>query len=184
MNRLREIQEKLYYWWCGNSIWVSDLLTILLPVLFFALIAFCMNSCGSYQQVPVFVLEKVEYKDSLIYVHDTVKIDVPYEKVVEVLPDIDTSYLETSVAKSTAYLDSTSRKLHHTLEQNGKVECIYDTIVKVQYVDRLIEKEVPIVKEVEVAKYDTFFWVLLGWTVFTILIIILRLCIKPQTLIR
>lgn len=181
---MRRLFDKIQYWWWGNSIWVSDLLTIILPVLFFALIAFCMNSCGSLKEVPVQTIEKIEYRDSLVYIHDTIKVDVPYEVVKEVIPDIDTSYLKTTLAESVAYLDTTKKQIHHTLEQKGSVEVKYDTIIKVEYVDRVIEKEIPIIQEVEVAKYDTFFWILFGWTMFTILIIILRLCFKYETLLR
>lgn len=181
---IRELYENLQYWWWGNSIWVSDLLTIILPVLFFAFIAFCMNACGTVKEIPVETIEKIEYRDSLIFIHDTILVEVPQEKVVQVLPDIDTSYLKTSIAESIAYIDTTKMQLHHTLEQKGTLEVRYDTIVKVEYVDRIITKDVPIIQEIEVPRYDTFFWILFGWTMFTILIIILRLCIKSETLLR
>lgn len=181
---MRRLFDKIQYWWWGNSIWVSDLLCIIMPVLFFAFIAFCMNACGTIKEIPVQAIEKIEYRDSLVYIHDTIKVDVPYEVVKEVIPDIDTSYLKTTLAESVAYLDTTKKQIHHTLEQKGTLEVKYDTIIKVEYVDRIIEKEIPIIQEVEVAKYDTFFWILFGWTMFTILIIILRLCFKYETLLR
>jgi len=52
--------------------------------------------------------------ERIVYVHDSVKIEVPVEKIVNVLPDTDTSKLETSMATSTAYID-TFGFLHHTL---------------------------------------------------------------------
>lgn len=52
--------------------------------------------------------------ERIMYVHDSVKIEVPVEKIVNVLPDTDTSELETSMATSTAYID-TFGFLHHTL---------------------------------------------------------------------
>lgn len=143
-----------------------------------------MVGCGTIKELPVQTIERVEYRDSLIYLRDTVNIPVPYEKIVEVVPEIDTSYLETSVAKSTAYLDTAKRKLHHTLEQKGSIKYIHDTVHVVQYVDRVIEKEVPV--EVEVIKYkrDALFWVLVGWTLFTLLVMVLRLTIRFETPLR
>lgn len=169
---MERIREKLKDWYTEPV--VVDLFCIFIPVLLFVLVGLC-TSCSTVKEVPVHTIERVEYRDSLIYVHDTITIDVPYEKVVEVLPDIDTSYLETKVAKSTAYLDNSSRKLHHTLEQKGVVEYIYDTIFTVEYVDRIVEEKVPI--EVEVIKYkrDALFWVLVGWALICIAYAVFKL---------
>lgn len=136
------------------------------------------------KKVPVETIEKIEYRDSLVYIRDSIEVQVPVEKVVEVLPALDTSYLNTSVAESIAYLDTAKRQIHHTLEQKGTIKTKIDTVFKVEYVDRFIEKEVPV--EVEVIKYkrDALFWVLVGWTLFTILIVLLRLCIRFETLVR
>ena len=81
-------------------------------------------------------VEKIVYRDSLVYVHDSIEVQVPVEKVKVVLPELDTSYLKTSVAESVAYLDTAKRDFIHTLEQKGTVKTVYDTIIKVQYVDK------------------------------------------------
>lgn len=143
---------------------MKKIITYFIPALIILAIGLLMmTSCAGIKQIPVQTVEKVVYRDSLIYINDTVRVEVPKEVVKEVVPQIDTSYLKTSLAESVAYLDTTERKLHHTLTQKGEIKIKYDTIVKVQYVDRIVEKEVPV--EVEVIKYkrDTFFWVLLGW---------------------
>lgn len=134
--------------------------------------------CASVKEIPVQTVEKVIVKDSLIYVRDTLRIEVPKEIVREVVPQVDTSYLKTSLAESTAYLDTINRKIHHTLTQRGEIKIKYDTVFKVQYVDRIVEKDVPI--EVEVIKYkrDTFFWVLLGWAILCVLVVILKFILK------
>jgi hypothetical protein len=82
------------------------------------------------------------------------------------------------VAESVAYLDTAKRQLHHTLEQKGSIKIQYDTIIKVEYVDRLIEKEIPV--QVEVIKYrrDALFWVLVGWALLCIAYAILRITAK------
>ena len=143
---------------------MKKIITYFIPALIILAIGLLMmTSCAGIKQIPVQTVEKVVYRDSLIYINDTIKVEVPKEVVREVVPQIDTSYLKTSLAESVAYLDTTERKLHHTLTQKGEIKIKYDTIVKVQYVDRIVEKEVPV--EVEVIKYkrDTFFWVLFGW---------------------
>lgn len=133
------------------------------------------TSCGSVKQIPVQTVEKVVYRDSLIYVQDTIKVEIPKETVKEVIPYIDTSFLKTSLAESVAYLDTVERKLHHTLTQKGEVKIKYDTIVKVQYIDRIIKQDVPV--QVEVIKYkrDALFWCLLGWAVFCVILLGLKI---------
>lgn len=162
---------------------VVDLLCIVIPALFFILVGVC-TSCSTIKEIPVQTIERVEYRDSLIYLVDSIEVQVPVEKVVEVLPKLDTSYLKTSLAESVAYLDTAKKQIHHTLEQKGTVQVQYDTVVKFEYVDRVITKEIPV--EVEVIKYkrDALFWVLVGWALFTILIVLLRLCIRFETLVR
>lgn len=178
---MERLKRKIYY--LVTDPVVIDMLCIIIPVLLFGLVAM-FTGCSTLKEVPVQTVEKIEYRDSLVYVHDTLTIPIPYEKIVEVVPEIDTSYLETSVAKSTAYLDTAKRKLHHTLEQKGSIKYIHDTVHVVEYVDRVYEKEVPV--EVEVIKYkrDALFWVLVGWTLLTLLVMVLRLTIQPQTLVR
>jgi hypothetical protein len=151
-------------WYQYNKEEMKKIITIFIPALIILAIGLLMmTSCAGIKEIPVQTVEKVVYRDSLIYINDTIRVEVPKEVVKEVVPQIDTSYLKTSLAESVAYLDTTERKLHHTLTQKGEVKIKYDTIVKVQYVDRIVEKEVPV--EVEVIKYkrDTFYWVLLGW---------------------
>lgn len=157
---------------------MKNILTILLPALMMLIAGLLFPSCGALKEVPVETVEKIVYRDSLIFVHDSVKVPVPYEVVKEVLPDIDTSHLKTSVAESIAYLDTAKRKLHHTLEQKGTIEYVYDTVHVVQYVDRIIEREIPV--EVEVVKYkrDALFWVLVGWAVLCIAYMIMKVILK------
>jgi hypothetical protein len=155
--------------------YMKKIITILLPALILLVSGLLSTSCGALKEVPVQTIEKIVYRDSLIYVKDTLTVPVPYEKVVEVIPDIDTSYLETSVAKSLAYLDTTKRKLHHTLEQKGTIKYIHDTVHVVEYIDRIVEKEVPV--EIEVVKYkrDSLFWVLVGWALLCVAYAIIKI---------
>jgi hypothetical protein len=154
---------------------MKKIITILRPALFSMVAGLLFSSCGAMKEVPVQTVEKIVYRDSLIYVNDTIKVEIPRETVREVVPELDTSYLKTSVAESVAYLDTAKRKLHHTLTQKGEIKVVYDTIVKIQYVDRILEKEVPV--EVEVIKYkrDSLFWVLVAWAALCIVYAVLKL---------
>ena len=159
---------KLHDWYV-----LTDIMTILGPALIFIIIAL-LTSCSVTKEIPVQTIEKIEIRDSLIYVRDTVEVPVPYEVVKEVIPDVDTSYLETSLAKSTAYLESSSKKLHHTLEQKGTLQTVIDTfyITQIKEVEKLVEVPVEVVKEV---KYTpTWCW----WTLIYAIVLSLLIGIK------
>lgn len=99
--------------------------------------------------VPTEAETIIEYRDTTIRLVDTIKVEVPREVIKEVMPILDTSRLETSVAYSEAYVDTIERRLHHRLQNKetalkGKL----DTIVRVEYINKYIEKEV--INEVEV----------------------------------
>lgn len=128
-------------------------------ILCFSLLFALLCSCSTIKEVPINHIDRIEYRDSVVYIHDTVSVPVPYEVVKEVLPDVDTSYLETSVAKSIAYLDKEKKQLSHTLEQKGTVKTKLDTVIVVEYVDKYIEREIPITVEVEKPYIPDFFWI-------------------------
>ena len=70
---------------------------------------------------------KIEYRDSLVYRDTLIKVPIPLEKDQAIVRLGDTSRLETSVAQSVAYVDSTGF-LHHTLEnKKGNIS----TVVKI-----------------------------------------------------
>lgn len=134
-----------------------------------------ISSCKMLKEVPVQAIEKVVYRDSLIYVRDSIRIEVPYEVVKEKVYVMDTSVLKTTFAESVAYVDTAKKQLVHTLEQKGSFKVEYDTIIDVQYKEVTIEKEVPIRVEIIKYKRDALFWVLVGWAVVCILFIVSKL---------
>ena len=146
--------------------------------LFILILLFVLVSCGTTKYLPVQTIEKIEYRDSLIYIKDTITIPIEKEVIKEVMPSIDTSYLETSVAKSVAYLDTAKRQLHHTLTQEGEVKTIIDTFFVVEYTDRIVEKEVPVEVEVEKPYIPTFFWIVTIYAAIITLLIALKAYLK------
>lgn len=128
-------------------------------ILILALI-FCVVSCNTIKEVPVQTVEKIVYHDSLIYIVDSVEVAVPYEVIKTISLQTDTSYLKTSLAESIAYIDTTNNKLFHTLTQNGKLKAKVDTVFRVEYVDKIIEREIVVEVDKIEYKYDWFFWLL------------------------
>ena len=144
-------------------------LTILF--LFFLL----LSGCGTTKYVPV---KETEYvRDTVILKADTVKLTIPVEKIVEVVPAMDTLRMETSVAEAEAYLDTLTQTLKGQLK-NKKTELKKEiqTVEKTKFVERKVEVPVEVVKW----KYRIPHWVWfsLGFNLLFLLILILRIKIK------
>lgn len=140
-----------------------------------------MVSCAGLKKtknVYVPAQTRIEYRDSLIYIRDTIIVEVPKEIVKEVIPQMDTSYLKTSLAESIAYIDTLERKLHHTLTQKGEIKIKYDTIVKVEKVIEYVEK--PVIQEIEVPTpyIPKVFWVSFISMIVLIVGVIVKLIVK------
>lgn len=96
-------------------------------------------------------------KDSIVY--------IPQEKIVEVVPHLDTLQMEIETAKAKAYLDTTRMILKGELESKKATQKEIVEVTKiVERVDTVfIEKPVPyeVIKEVKyipkVYKYSMFF---------------------------
>lgn len=94
----------------------------------------------------------VHVKDTVILRDTVIMVEVPQESDKAILPDTDTSYLQTSLAESWAF--AKNGQIHHSLR--NKSEMLLP--VKVKYVDRArIEKSEQIawrqiVETVEVEK--------------------------------
>lgn len=132
-----------------------------------------MYGCSTVKYVPIETEEKIIVRDSIIRVVDTLEVEVPKEVIKEVIPQIDTSILETSVAKSVAFLDTTKRKIHHTLEQKGQLKVEIDTCYITKIEEKIVYQDRPI--EVEVPKRDNIFWFSIIFNIIILLIAIMRL---------
>ena len=108
------------------------------------LILILFSGCGLIhpRYVPVESRRDSVYVETLIERVDTVRVDVPCERVFVIRKD--SSRLETAVAVSYAEIDSIGF-LHHTLE-NKKVSLDKEVVFK----DRVIEKRVEVEKQVPV----------------------------------
>lgn len=110
------------------------------------LLAILAVACSPIRRVVTEYKTEYVVKDSL-NVRDSV-IVVPVEKIVDIMPD--TLKMETSLAKATAYYDSTINMLRGTLENKQQIIYKYKYIDRWHTKDSLVYKEVPVEVEKEV----------------------------------
>lgn len=123
------------------------------------LAAIMLNACGAPKYITV--KEKEYIKDTVLIKADTVKVDIPVEVKVNVVPELDTLKMETSVAESTAYLDTLTNTLKGQIK-NKKTELKKEiqTIEKTKFIERKVE--VPVPYEVVKTKVPLWAWILLS----------------------
>ena len=166
------------------------LLFTLLSLLMFTF----LSSCGATKHVVINDSTKVELRDSIIFKDSTrlvdsiIYVEIPREKVMDIISQIDTSYLETSVSESYAYVDTTSLMIVHSLENKDTVlqEKIvykdrYITTEKIVYRDSVQVKEVPVEVQIEKKVYPKTYWWLLGFFVIVVGIFIVKIYLKFKT---
>ena len=104
-----------------------------------------IGGCGTAKITTVENKEitKVEIRDSIVYRDTTIYI--PKERIVEVIPQLDTLQMEIDNAVSTAYLDTSILMLRGTLESKRAIQKEY--VERIEYRDRTdtmyVEKPVP-----------------------------------------
>ena len=154
--------------------------------LFIALFVALAVSCGTPKVVYVPGETKVEYRDSVIYKTDTLKIDVPKEVVKEVVPQLDTLKMETSVAEAKAWVDTSFNALRGVLKNKDtalkQVQVVYKE--KISYRDSLVLKPYPVEVTKEV-KYVPKLVKIFAWIgVLSILAVALYFLIKGIIFIK
>lgn len=111
------------------------------------LFTLCLLFIGCASQKSVVVQSKEEVKtilrDSLI-IRDSVVI-TPIERIVDIVPQYDTLHLQTSLAKSKAWVDTTTHSLRG--EITNKEQTQNKNRIEVRYINRIdsvfIEKPIP-----------------------------------------
>lgn len=118
----------------GSTGWKAILTAIVLGlILLLALTGCCRKTSAppsvSHSNQQDSIREKVVVRIDTVKI--TVPVEIPVERIVNVLPDKDTSNLETSMAVSTAFIDSLGF-LHHTLDNKAQtIETPVDVTVPV-----------------------------------------------------
>ena len=128
-----------------------------------------LTSCSTIKYVPIKGedIYHTEYitKDSIVY--------TPVEVIKEVAPELDTLYMETTVAKAKAYLDTNLNILKG--EMKNKKEIIYKD--KIVYRDSIViqKQEIPVEVEVEKKVVPSWCCWLLGINILVIIGFAIRL---------
>lgn len=129
-----------------------------------------LTGCGTIRYVPV--EKKVEVRDTVVLKSDTVRVAVPVEKIVEVVPKTDTILLETSVAKAEAWVDSTG--LCGRIE-NKRVELTKEiqVVERVRKETERVEVPVEVIKEKRVI--PRWLWLSLAVNLAVVVCIVLKI---------
>lgn len=178
---LRRFKSLLGAWWYNVS---SQPLEAKYGAFLFHLIALLaalflllgIGGCSTVKYVPIQTEEKVIVKDSLIYVRDTITVEIPKEVVKEIVPADTTSILKTSLAMSEARLEE--GKLYHSLEQSGAVKTVVDTCYVTRIEEKVVYQDRPIEVPKEVKHIPSFFWWSLIFNIITVLFIIFKIYLK------
>lgn len=124
-----------------------------------AWVAILVSACGTPKYITV--KEKEYIKDTVILKADTVRVEIPKEVVVNVVPQLDTLKLQTSVAEAEAYLDTLTNTLKGQIKnKKTNLEKEIQTVEKIKFVERKVEVPVPV--EVVKTKVPRWAWVLLA----------------------
>jgi len=93
------------------------------------------------------IIEREVIRDSIVFVPETISVELPKEIIKEVVPMMDTLHMETSIAEASAYVDTTTKTLQGTISNK---DVPIQTVVhnKIEYHDRNIVKTQVVTKDV------------------------------------
>lgn len=156
---------------------------IIITILFLAL-----SGCGTARRIapPVQTIVRDStvwhIKDSTAIHYDTVTVEIPKESSTAILPQEQSSHLETSVAESEAFVDSTGL-LHHSIWNKDGANIKKEVPVTEHFhsedaFEHHLEKETVTVEvEKELTKWQQFKMKVGGWAIGIILLALLLLCL-------
>lgn len=151
----------------------------ILSLIFLTVIGLAFIGCGTTQVLAEKeTIEKIIVKDSLIY-RDSI-VYIPQERIVEIVPQLDTLFMDIETASSKAYLDTANMLLRGELKSKKKEVVKYQTII--EYRDRVdtvyIKEPQPYEIEKITYKRDTLFWLSLIGNIIVILYLAFRIYLK------
>ena len=171
--RIEELKYNLRFW--------KGLEIISWLVYMFLLI----TACSTIKNIPVKeqTITKVEIRDSVRIKDSTVVI--PIERIVDIVPDYDTLYLETTMAKAKSYIDTNYHVLKGSIENKSGFQ--YRTVYKDRVIEKVdtvqVYKEIPVevIKEVKVIPKS--YWFFLISFIITLALIIFKIFWKFKKII-
>jgi hypothetical protein len=156
-----------------------NIIQFIFGLILLVMILFSFIGCGTTQVLAEKeTIEKIIVKDSLIY-RDSI-VYIPQERIVEIVPQLDTLFMDIETASSKAYLDTTNMLLRGELKSKKKEVVKYQTIIEYRdRIDTVYIKE-PQPYEVEKIKYkrDTIFWLSIILNIAVLLIIAFKIYLK------
>ena len=178
---LRPFLGTLTAWWYNLSSWtykaiVGPFMCEIAAFLAALFILLGIGGCSSVKYLPMQTEERVEVRDSLIYIRDTVTVEIPKEIVKEIVPADTISILKTSVATSEARLEQ--GHLHHTLEQSGTIKTRLDTFYITKIEEKTVYKDRPVEVEAPIKYVPSFYKFCLWWFIGSVILIALWIVMK------
>ena len=161
-----------------NSGMVWDVLTTILLCVAVALVVCWATGCSTVKYIDREV-EKIVYRDSISLRDTTIFAPIPLGKDQAIVSTRDTSRLETSVAKSVAFVNEKGQICHTLENKRGSIEVVAKIPSKTIWIETTSEKEHTVLKTEYVEKplswwkkfrLDAFWWLagavllLLIWT--------------------
>ncbi len=131
---------------------ITTTLTIALLVVSCAL----FSSCGTTKYVYLPGETKIEYRDTTIY-RDSIQY-TPIEVVKEIVPEMDTLNMSTSLAEAKAYIDTTNRVLRGEIKNKKGITSEIHYKDRIVYRDSIVTKPYPVEVEKEVIKYKHYWY--------------------------
>lgn len=150
----------------------------------FLVITLFVTACAATKTVyvPTDAETIVEYRDTTIYLRDTVYISPPVEEKQNTTLR-DSSHLETSIATSDAWITDDGRLKHTLRNKQENLKAKIDTSFVIKYVNKIEEKVV--IQEVEKpVKYipKIYKWSL-GFSIAVIVFLLGRFILKFKKII-
>lgn len=145
-----------------------------IKLVYFVLVAVFFTACKTIKYVPIKEVEYVTVRDSVYYRDTLVQVELQKARLSDFVNVGDTLVLQTDLARSTAYLDTTSGTLKGTLENiKPYVEKNVPLKEKIVYRDSIRDREVPVPVEVEkIVKKTPLLTKILAWIGFAALLLL------------
>lgn len=142
---------------------------------------FAVFGCGTTRPTTTTTQVVYQYRDSIRWKDSTILVPIPVERIVDVVPAYDTLTLETSVARSQAYVDTVTHTLKGRLiNKPDSIKTIikYQDRLVVERRDSVVVKEVPVEVEVPVRHVPRFYKWCLAWAILSVVLFALWVYLK------
>lgn len=131
-------------------------LTLTITLLIAVSCSLFFNSCGTTKYVYLPGETKIEYRDTTIY-RDSIQY-TPIEVVKEIVPEMDTLNMSTSLAEAKAYIDTTNRVLRGEIKNKKGITNEIHYKDRIVYRDSIVTKPYPVEVEKKVIEYKHYWY--------------------------